>query len=314
LRGDPSPRPRDAHPRRRTARPTGQHRPLMRIGATGFGQPDLDPSLTEPGSHVAELITGGESALVLSHHDRVEPALPGFRRGQQRSGPRPARPRQPPRTTDVEELLHDPPAPGDHRLGHLALPPTRRTAVLVVDRRRPAIEPEPQGWTTIPFRRVAAPTSGIALSRPTGKPTTTAVLLINHSHRRRIDITDRQTAPEPGRRQDHERRCATVQFLRRHGLLPMLIIGSRRVSGPITVRIAHLAQPTGQARTCSSAARCPVGVMTAVLRAPAAVPRPWRPRRCRHGMDAPTPRTAALGSRSETEVILAPSLDRRRRL
>jgi hypothetical protein len=110
--------------------------------------------------------------------------------------------------------------------------------------------------------------TGVRCSHPTGKPTTTALLLIDRCHRRRIDFTDRQTAPEPGRRQDHKG-GTTVQFLRRNDLLSLLIfIGSRIGSAPITVQIANPVQPTGRARTCSSAARCPAVVPTAVFALP----------------------------------------------
>jgi ABC-type glycerol-3-phosphate transport system permease component len=61
----------------------------------------------------------------------------------------------------------------------------------------------------------------------------------------------------------------TVKLLRRNDLLSLLIfIGSRRGSASITVKMANLVQSAGRTRTCSSAARCPAVVPTAVFALP----------------------------------------------
>lgn len=116
-------------------------------GTAHLGEPDLDPVNTEHDRQTDELIDI-ERPLVLADHNRVPRAVRGPQLRQQRGRLRPLTPRQPPRTTDVEELPRDDPVTCDHRLGDLPLPRTRREPVLVVRRRGSPVEREPQSSIT----------------------------------------------------------------------------------------------------------------------------------------------------------------------
>jgi hypothetical protein len=107
-----------------------------------LGQPRADVVGVELGDDAARL-AGGERALELADHHRIEPPLRVGGRGQQRGRLWAVLPRQGAGVADIEELDHDPAAAVDHPDCVAPLSFLRRSGILETPGRGTPVEGEP---------------------------------------------------------------------------------------------------------------------------------------------------------------------------
>lgn len=158
-----------------------QHHQLLMPGQarvdrpTQLRHPQRHPEMLEQRRHHRELIAI-ERALTRANDHRIKAAA---RIRQRRNKPgrlRATRPRQHPAVPDIEELDHNPAMPRCDRLGAQQLPRPRRPRILMILRRHPAIEREPQP------RPPPLPQPGLAVCASPPRQHTTPANPVVHPH------------------------------------------------------------------------------------------------------------------------------------